>query len=114
MIYIKRPRINHNVVLIKLGHLLLESKIEFDCEYNPDWQIKKTKRRKDGYRGSRFDLIIVKESTILAIIEIKPENSKAKSQLNRYSAFGVPVLLCSGESQIDKTFNEIRKLWETK
>lgn len=115
MIYKKTRSANCNMVTVRLCHELICAGIQFDTEYNPDWDLPKSqRRRKNGYRGSRFDVIIVLGDQILAIIETKTKStSQAKEQLERYAKYDVPVYLC-GIDNIQETVELCKKLSQSK
>jgi hypothetical protein len=119
MRYHKRPVPSENMLTIKLAHMLMENGITFDAEYDPDWYVPKNTRRaarKNGYRGSRFDLIIVNDNHIVGIIEVKNANngkgSGGKVQAERYSEYGVPVFLCSGYIALDAALEFSKRVFE--
>jgi len=67
------------------------------------------------YLDCRFDLVVVKGSQILAIIETKKApkvNKKYTSvkQLNKYSRFGIPVIYTRGLAQVSETIKEVKKI----
>ena len=141
MIYKKRPYINENMITIMLGHLLIQEGIHFDTEYDPDrnyvGDVVKPKKptrdkpcycgsnkkyknccraqdRLNGERGSRFDMVIVKNEMIVGIIEMKKRpDAIAEKQINRYEKYGVPVFLCAGENSIPKALEFCRKITAT-
>lgn len=60
-----------------------------------------------------FDLAIFdKDRKCVAIIEVKRgRNAKTDTrQLNRYRAFGLPVLLCRSQSEIEKTMSSLKTI----
>lgn len=72
--------------------------------------------RKAGVRGARFDMIILKENTIVAIVEFKSrfiENAdinRPSKQLKRYESYGLPVILCCHMTKIPETIRKIEEL----
>ena len=67
------------------------------------------------YQNCRFDMVIVKGDEIILIVEFKSRikqigkiNTKGK-QYQKYTAFGVPVLYCTHQSEIEDTMRVIRK-----
>jgi hypothetical protein len=107
--HMKRHFPNENMITIKLGSLLMQEGIEFDTEYSPDWTDRGKKRRSKGYRGARFDMVIIKLGYIVGIIEVKGKATRAPvQQVLRYEKYGVPVFLCAGEGRIEATLEFCR------
>jgi hypothetical protein len=107
--YMKRPNPNENMITIKLASLLMQEGIEFDTEYNPSWMVPGKKRKSEGYRGARFDLIIIKLGYVVGIVEVKGKSTRVPTtQVSRYEKWGVPVFLCAGEKRIEKTLEFCR------
>ena len=84
-----------NTILI--CHHLLQLEIKFDVEYSVKFPKIKGQRK----RGSRFDIVIIKDNNIIGIIETKGNSkSNSKNQMKRYALFGVPVFLCNDVNKI--------------
>lgn len=111
MKYVKPNRKKEAMVVFELCFALKQKNIQFDLEYTDqvvDWDMPAKK--------VRFDVVIVKDQSIVAIVECKrtPEAGskrlKRNAQINRYSTFGVPVLLCQGVQDIEPTIMKIGSL----
>jgi len=76
------------------------------------------------YENCRFDAVIVVDKDIVAIVETKSlsdisilkerkfatKKINASDQLRKYTAYGVPVLLCLSRKDIGRTIYKIGKL----
>lgn len=65
--------------------------------------------------GSRFDLIVIRDGKIVAIIEtkkryVKPGPPREGRQFKKYSTYGVPLLYTIGLEQVADTIKEVEKL----
>lgn len=70
----------------------------------------------------RFDLVLLNrtESKVLAIVEVKNHVYRGESevrkpnitkQFQKYSAFGVPLIYCLGEEQVESVFIQLKKIY---
>lgn len=63
--------------------------------------------------GSRFDLVVIKDGKIVAIIETKkyakPGPNRGK-QYEKYKSYGIPLIYTRGMEQVADTIQEVKKL----
>jgi hypothetical protein len=94
------------LVVFELCYALRSNNIQFDLEYSDrvvDWNV--------GNHKVRFDVVIIKNDTIVCIIEckrIKQLTSGRNNQIVKYSTFGVPVLLCRGMNDVPATVAKVQ------
>jgi len=68
------------------------------------------------HENCRFDLVIVKDGNILAIIEFKNyardyshrKRLRNSKQFQKYSSYGVPVIYCRKMEEVDQTIEKIK------
>lgn len=63
----------------------------------------------------RFDLVVVKDGEIVAIIEtkkayVKPGPPRKGRQFQKYASFGIPLIYTLGLEQVADTIEEVKKL----
>lgn len=74
----------------------------------------------DKDRKCWMDLVVFRtDQTPVCIVELKNEthhfrNGKSNKQINKYLTFGLPVLVCRGMPDVEKTMAEVAIITKTK
>jgi len=112
MRYVERLKVSEVTIQAELFSRCKENNFECALEYT--------------YENCRFDAVIVVDKDIVAIVEVKSLSDIAvlkerkfttkkiasSDQLKKYTAYGVPVLLCLSRRDIGRTVYKIGKLVE--
>lgn len=100
MIYVKPSTHNATTVQCEMYRKLINNGIPVEVEYK--------------IKGSRFDLIVVKNGKVIAIVETKKatKNHKLGKQYKKYSSYGVPLFYVRGMIQVSGTVKQLVNLYQ--
>lgn len=65
--------------------------------------------------GCRFDLVVIQDGKVVAIIEtkkayVKPGPPREGRQFKKYSSFGIPLIYTLGLGQVPDTIEQVKKI----